>query len=261
MRKRWISAALVVGAALVVPFAGVAGGATQDLGLKTDGQLIVGSDIPYAPFEFYSAPGSNKVVGFDVDLTKAIAKTFGVNKVIFQRQSFDTIFLAIVQKRFDVAASSISITPKRAKVVLFSNPYFTANQSLMVRRGSDIKTTKDLAGKVVGAQTGTTGADLAKTFKPKQVKTYQLIDDAFSALQGGRVDAVVNDFAISAYATKTKRNLVVAQQIPTHEGYGIALPKGSTALRDAVNRGLATIKKNGTYKAIYKKWFGAAPTS
>jgi polar amino acid transport system substrate-binding protein len=259
--RRWIPAALVVCAALVLSIAPVATAAAPDLGLKKDGELTVGSDIPYAPFEFYSPPGSKTVVGFDIDLVRAAARTFGISKVTFQRQAFDTIFIAVAQKRFDLAASSISITPQRAKAVLFSAPYFTANQSLMVRRGSDIKTTKDLAGKVIGAQTGTTGADLAKTFKPDEVKTYQLIDDAFSALQAGRVDAVVNDFAISAYATKSKKNLVVVQQIATKEGYGLAFPKGSEALRNAFNRGLSTIKRNGTYDKIYKRWFGTTARS
>jgi ABC-type amino acid transport substrate-binding protein len=259
--RRWFSAALVMCAALVLSVASVATAATPDLGLKNDGEIIVGSDIPYAPFEFYSPPGSKTVVGFDVDLVKAAAKTFGISKVTFQRQAFDTIFLALAQKRFDMATSAISITPQRAKAVLFSAPYFIANQSVMVRRGSDIKTTKDLAGKTLGAQTGTTGADLAKTLKPKEVKTYQLIDDAFSALQGGRVDAVINDFAISAYATKSKKNLVVVQQVTTREGYGLAFPKGSEALRNAFNKGLSTIKKNGTYDKIYKRWFGTTPRS
>ena len=257
--RRWISAALC--AALALSVAATASAAAPDLGLKNDGELSVGSDVPYAPFEFYSPPGSDTIVGFDVDLVKAVARTFGVSKVTFKRQAFDTIFLAVAQKRFDLAASSISITPARAKTVLFSAPYFTANQSLMVRRGSDIKTTRDLAGKTLGAQTGTTGADLAKTFKPSEVKTYQLIDDAFSALQAGRVDAVINDFAISAYATKSKKNLVVVQQIRTKEGYGLAFPKGSEALRNAFNRGLVTIKRNGTYDRIYKRWFGTTPAS
>lgn len=256
--RKWLAAvlALTLGAAV---FGGSLASAAPDLGLKQNGQLLVGSDIPYAPFEFYQPAGSQHVVGFDVDLVNAAAKQLGIKKVVFQRQSFDTIFLAIAQHRFDMVASSVSITPKRAKVVLFSNPYFTADQSVMVRKGSSIKSTKDLAGKVLGAQTGTTGADLAKTLHPKSVKLYQLIDDAFSALQGGRVDAVINDFAISAYATKAKPNLAVVQRVPTHEGYGLVFAKDHTALRSAFNVALAKIKANGTYAKIYKKWFGTAP--
>lgn len=259
MTRRFAATLAAIAAGLAVVAVGVAGAATPALKLKTDGQLLVGSDIPYAPFEFYSPPGSRTVVGFDVDLVKAAAKKLGISKVTFTPQPFDTIFVAVAQGRYDMVASSVSITPERAKRVLFSNPYFTADQSLMVKKGSSIKSTKDLAGKVIGAQTGTTGAELAKSFKPQTIKTYQLIDDAFQALAAGKVDAVVNDFSISKFATRSKKTLVVVQRIKTKEGYGLVFPKSSTGLRDAFNGALAAIKKDGTYVAIYKKWFGETP--
>lgn len=258
--RRWISAMAALGAATVLALGAGASAATDNLGLKTDGELTVGSDIPYAPFEFYASPGSSTVVGFDVDLVNAAAKVIGIPKVKFVNQSFDTIFVAVAQHRFDMVASSVSITPARAKKVLFSKPYFEATQSVMVKRGSSIRSTKDLKGEVLGAQAGTTGADLAKTLGGSDVKLYNKVDDAFSALAQGRVAAVINDFAISAYATKAKKNLVVVQNIRTQaEPYGLVFPKDKTALRDAFNRAVATIKKNGTYAKIYKKWFKKAP--
>jgi ABC-type amino acid transport substrate-binding protein len=258
--RRWITALLVGGLVAGGAVAGTAAEAPQ-LPLKTPGQLSVGSDIPYAPFEFYAKPGSSQVVGFDVDLVNSVAKTLGITKVNFVRTKFDTILLSIAQHKFDLVASSVSITPKRAKQVLFSAPYFKANQSVMVRKGSDIKSIKDLTGKTVGAQRGTTGADLASKIKDVDLKQYELIDDAFNALAAGRVDAVVNDFAISAYASKAKPQLQVVQQVPTNEGYGLVFAKDQTTLQKAFNRGLATIRKNGTYAKIYRKWFGTAPPS
>jgi polar amino acid transport system substrate-binding protein len=234
--------------------------AAADLGLLEPGKLQIASDIPYAPFEF-TEPGSTEAIGFDVDLVKAIAATpgIGITDVEFIKQPFDTIILSVSQGRFDMSASSFSITPERAKQIDFSDPYFTANQSILVKKGSDIRTLDDLQGKRIGAQRGTTGADLAATVQGAEVSRYELIDDAFNALAADRVDAVVNDFAVSAYAATKRDDFEVATQVPTDEGYGLVFSKENPALRDAFNAGLAEIKENGTYDEIYQKWFGEAP--
>ena len=178
----------------------------------------------------------------------------------FVKTRFDTIILAIRQGRFDMSASSFSITPERAKQIDFSDPYFQANQSVMVQAdNTDITSLDDLAGKTIGVQRGTTGADLAATVPGATLKRYDIIDDAFNALAQGRVDGVVNDFAVSAAAAKAKPQLKVVAQVPTKEGYGLVFPKDNPALRDAFNKGLAEIKANGTYDQIYMKWFGEAP--
>lgn len=242
-----------------------------DLGLKTPGKLLVGSDIPYAPFEFTEA-GSSEVVGFDVDLVEAIADTQGITDVTFQKTSFDTIFAALRQERFDMVASSVTITPERAKVIDFGAPYFAANQSIMVSKGEQAdlealggknlpkaEAVAALDGLKLGVQRGTTGAELAKSVPGAEVSQYQIIDEAFNALAAGRVDAVVNDFPVSGYATKSKPQLAVVAQITTNENLGLAFPKTNSALRDAFDAGLAEIKANGTYAEIYKEWFGTEP--
>ena len=244
---------------------------TADLGLKTDGKLLVGSDIPYAPFEFTKA-GSSEPVGFDIDLVKAIAATQGITDIEFKKTGFDTIFIALKQKRFDMVASSVTITPERAKVIDFGAPYFAANQSIMVAKGksADLEAlagknlTKAealaaLTGLKLGVQRGTTGAELAKSVEGAEVSQYGIIDEAFNALAAGRVDAVVNDFPVSGYATKSKPQLAVVAQITTDENLGLAFPKTNTALRDAMDAGLVKIKADGTYAKIYEQWFGTKP--
>ena len=258
MRRPFITAlTLALSAGLMAAGSGAA--ATGDLKLLKDGQLSVASDVPYAPFEYFARPGSRRVIGFDVDLVKAAAATFGIKTVNFVDQTFDSIFISIPQGRFDMAASSISITAKRKRQALFSDSYFLANQSIMVKKGSSIRRLKDLEGKTIGAQRGTTGADLAAKVKGATVKRYEEIDDAFGALVNGRVEAVVNDFAISAFATRSRKNLEVVAQIDTKEGYGLMFAKDRTALRDAFNEGLTTIRASGTYARIYKKWFNQEP--
>jgi polar amino acid transport system substrate-binding protein len=234
--------------------------AAADLGLLEPGRLQVASDIPYAPFEF-TEPGSTEAIGFDVDLVKAIAATpgIGITDVEFIKQPFDTIILSVSQGRFDMSASSFSITPERAQQIDFSDGYFTATQSVMVKTGSDITSIDDLQGRKIGAQRGTTGADLAATVQGAEVLRFEIIDDAFNALAAGRVDGVINDYAVSAYAAERRDDFEIVDRNPSVENYGLVFSKENTALRDAFNAGLAEIRANGTYDEIYRTWFGEDP--
>jgi ABC-type amino acid transport substrate-binding protein len=230
-------------------------GSSSSVATLEKGKLKVGSDIPYAPFEFGEAPYQ----GVDLDIVNEIGKRLNLDAE-FIKTPFDPIFRNLAQGRFDMVASAATITDARKKVVDPSYPYLTADQSLMVKKGSPIQSTKDLAGKTVGAQLGTTGADYAKNeTDAKTVRTYDQIDDAFNALETGQVDAVLNDFPVSKYATRAKKNLAVVQEIPTGENYGLWFKKGNDGLRNAVNKQLDKIKADGTYTKIYRKWFGTDP--
>ena len=193
------------------------------------GQAQVGSDIPYPPFEFGSAPDYE---GFDVDIVNEIAKRLDL-KAKFEKTPFDTIFRNLAQGKFDMVASAATITPEREKTVDFSDPYFPADQSLMVKRGSDIKTVDDLDGKMVGAQLGTTGADYAKDkTKAKTVRTYDLIDDAFNALQAGQVEAVINDFPVSKYAERAQQGSRRGADDRDRRGVRARVPEEARRLRE-----------------------------
>ena len=227
-----------------------------NLNTIAEGKLRVGSDIPYKPFEFGDAPNYQ---GFDVDVVTAIAKRLDL-QAEFVKTPFDTIFRNLAQGKFDMVASAATITAERKKEVDFSDSYFPADQSLMVKKGSDIKTVGDVAGKVVGAQLGTTGADYAKkNTKASSVRTYDLIDDAFNALEAGQVVAVINDCPVSKYAERAHKNLAVVAAISTNEEYGFAFKKGSDALREAVNKELAKLKDDGDLEKITIKWFQGQP--
>jgi ABC-type amino acid transport substrate-binding protein len=234
---------------------GGGGTSAADLGTIQEGQLRVGSDIPYAPFEF-GREGDYQ--GFDVDIVNEIANRLEV-EAEFVKTPFDPIFRNLAQGRFDIVASAATITPERQRTVNFSEPYFPADQSLMVKRGSDIKTVDDLAGKRIGAQLGTTGAAEARKQDAETVRTYDLVDDAFNALQNGQVDAVINDFPVSKYAERSKKDLQVVQRIPTGEEYGIGINKEDTKLKEEIDKALRDMKEDGTYTRIYKKWFQEDP--
>ncbi len=265
--RRWSLVALLIGILAAAVAAGCGdddetttegdGGATA-AAIQTiqEGTLTVGSDIPYDPFEGGDPPDYE---GFDIDVVNAIAENIGLD-VEIKDTPFDTIFRDVAQGKFDMVASASTITPEREETVDFSNPYFQADQSLMVRSDSDIESTDDLAGAIVGAQKGTTGAAYAQDeTDAATVRTYPEIGDAFTALNNTQVDAVINDFAISKFAEESNPDLVVVERIPTEEYYGFAFAKGNTALVDAVNGALQEIKDDGTYTEIYERWFDEAP--
>ena len=219
------------------------------------GKLRVGSDIPYVPFEFGQAPYR----GFDVDIVREIGKRIDLEPR-FVATPFDPIFRNLARGRFDMVASAATISPELKKVVDFSDPYLPADQSLVVKQGSDIASTDDLAGKIVGAQVGTAGADYATDrVDAKSVRNYDLIDDAFKALHAGQIDAVIHDFPRSRYEDLRSKDLTVVQTVGTGKQYGLAFNKDSRSLRLKVNQALSEMKRDGAYAKIYKKWFRSNP--
>jgi polar amino acid transport system substrate-binding protein len=256
MRKTRLGVLIATAVMFAVPLlaAGCGGGDNGEGGVPDP--LVVGSDIPYPPFEFGKSPPYQ---GYDIDIVNEIAKRIDT-KVKYQDTSFDTIFRDLAQGKFDMVASSTTITPERQKEVDFSQGYYETDQSLTVKQGSDIKSVEDLPGKTIGAQKATTGADFAQSnTSAASVRTYGEVDDAFNALEAGQVDAVINDFSSSEDAVNAKGGLEIVQKIVTREVYGLAFQKGSTELEDAVNGALTDMKKDGTYTKIYEKWFKEKP--
>jgi polar amino acid transport system substrate-binding protein len=261
-----LGAALIAAVAVVGIAAGcgsssstsTSGGGTSgsDLGLITPGTLTIGSDIPYPPFEQGKPPD---YTGFDVDLMDAIAQQLNLQPK-WVDTSFGTIFADEQAGKFDIVASSTTITPAREKRVTFSKPYFDADQSLMVQKGSDLQSTSDITSDTaIAVQEGTTGQDYAENKTDAQVQTFPEIANAFNALQAGQVDGVINDFAVSAFALKQYPQLDVVQTIPTGEHYGFPMQKSNTALQQAVNGALDDVIANGTYEKIYEQWFTKKP--
>ena len=279
MQKARKSLALLLALGLVlalVALTGCGGKATTpakteapaaDLGLVAKGVLTVGSDTAFPPFE--SMNGS-VAEGFDVDLAGALAKQMGLT-VNFTSQKFDTLIPQLkAGGTFDVIMSGMTITPERQKEITFSTPYIDSNQSIAVVKGKFAKVdgndaaavNTEFTGKIIGVQSGTTGEAWAKE-NIKGAKQIVPFDDtlaAFSALNAGKVDAVVNDLPVSAYLVKssyTGDELIA--EIPTGEQYGIGISSTNTALKSAIDKAFDAIKTSGEYKTIYLKWFGVEP--
>lgn len=254
-----LSALMILAAMVVVVGCGSDddGGNGGDTGLSSelinDGSLLVGSDIPYPPFEFGDPPDYE---GFDIDLINEIASRLDLETTI-QPTKFDTIFVDLQQGKFDVVISATTITPEREETVNFSSPYYEAEQALVVPTDSDIATVEDLNGQTVAAQNGTTGKDFAEdSTNASRVQGFDLGPDVINAVRGGQVDAGILDQPVAQDAIeKGQTGFEVATTIPTGELYGIAVAKNNPELLEAINNALAEIKEDGKLNELYEKWF------
>jgi polar amino acid transport system substrate-binding protein len=223
----------------------------DDLGLITEGELLVGTDTPYPPFEIGKPPD---ITGYDIEVMNAIAEDLGV-EATYQDTSFDTIFRDVAQGKFDTAAAASTITPERQQTVAFSDPYYEAQQALVVLPDSDIATVEDLAGKIVGAQDATTGEAYGNDeTDASEVRGFPEGPDAINALRQGQVDATIIDQPVAQDAVEADGDVEIATLIPTNELYGFAVAKDNTALLDAINSALQKIKDDGKLQELYQEF-------
>ncbi|MGV8083166.1 MAG: basic amino acid ABC transporter substrate-binding protein [Coriobacteriia bacterium] len=232
-------------------------GDAADYKLVEDGYLTVGSDLDFPPMEQLNG---DEPEGFDVDLMTAIAREMGLKIKYLPPQKFDALTALVNAGKFDVIASSMTINDDRKKVIVFSDPYFESNQSIAMKEGSTYTSPSDLAGKKIGAQSGTTGEQWAtENLVPAgaTVVPFKNTSEAFAALQGGTVDAVVNDLPITnEFVKDPAKGLTIVKQIPTGELYGFGVAMENPELATAINEALAKIIDSGEYKTMYEKWIG-----
>lgn len=219
---------------------------------------IVGTSADFPPFEYVQ---NGKYVGFDMDLINTIAKTEGFN-VEIRDMSFDSLIPALRSGVIDLAVAGMTITKDRAKVVDFSDPYWFADQDVIVNKGSKYTVTVLFGNHKIGVQTGTTGDlwvsdNLLKPglIKQNNLKRYQSFIYSLQALLNGAVDAVVLDSPVAERFAQMKPVKVVATLI-TGESYGMAVKKGNSKLIDQINDGLKRLKASGEMSKLIDKYFG-----
>ena len=232
--------------------------------VRDAGVLKVGSDVAYAPVEFFDKDGKT-VIGIDPDLGKALEAQLGV-KLQFQNGTFDGLITALRSKRIDLVMSAMSDTPERQKSIDFVD-YFTAGTSILVKKGNPqgIKGLDDFCGKTIALQRGTTQEDVAKAQqakctaagKPLKVLAFDRDTEALLQVQQGRAVADMNDFPVAAYNAKQSGGgnafEVVGEQIEAGP-YGIGVRKEDTQLRDALQKALQALIDNGEYAKVLDKW-------
>lgn len=264
-KRRVLLALFLVFTLITAMFIAGCGTKKEDKGAETGTKKkwVVASDTAFAPFEFQD-PQTGEYVGFDMDLIRAIGEAVGV-EIEIKSLNFDGVLAAVQSGSVDAAISAVSITDERKKSMNFSEPYYDSGLIIVVRKDNDtIKTVDDLKGKRVAVQIATTGADYAQDLKNKgivkEVKIFNTLPDAFMELRNNGVDAVINDWPVSAYYIKQSfGDLKMVGEKLTGEPYGIAVPKNKPEVLEKINEGLRKVKESGKYAEIYEKWFGEKP--
>jgi len=257
MGMKRLSLLVALAAALALIASACGGDESGEYGLVTEGTLTVCSEIPYEPFEFEA---DGQYTGFDVDMMQAVADELGL-EMQFVSTGFTAITSggAMAASQCDIAASAITIRPDREENVDFSDPYFDADQSLLVKADSGYAGLDDLVGMDLGVQSGTTGEEYAQNNAPSGVtlRSYDNGGDLFLALEAGAISGILQDLPVNGYRSTKDDSVTVVATYTTGEQYGFAVQEeGKEALLDAVNEALATLHDNGKYDEIHGKWFG-----
>ncbi|SEC23999.1 amino acid ABC transporter substrate-binding protein, PAAT family [Paramicrobacterium humi] len=260
-KKRWITGGAVVASlGLVAGLTACSGDSGADADAPLDDTYVVATDTSFVPFEFKDG---GDYVGFDIDLINAVADEAGF-KIDLKTTNFDGIIPGLQTGTFDIAIAGITITDERAKKIDFSDPYYKSGLRIGVPvDNTDIKGVDDLAGKNVATRLGSTSAEyIEKNIPDATPKTFEQLDQAYLAVESGSADAVLYDAPNVAYYIQTKGedSLKMVGELMEAQDYGIAIAQGNANLVKAIDDALATLKDDGTYDELYKKWFGEAPS-
>ena len=222
-------------------------------------KIVVGLDDNFPPMGFRDE--KNELVGFDIDMAREAGKRMGV-QVEFKPIDWSAKEAELAGKRVDALWNGLTITEERKKNLDFTAPYMENHQIVVVAANSPIKTKADLAGKVVGAQEGSSAVDAIKKDEAvfasfKELKTFGDNVTALMDLATGRLDAVVVDEVVGRYyvAKKPTEYAVIEEHFGT-EDYGVGVRKGDTELHQKLDKALADMKTDGAAAAIATQWFG-----
>lgn len=221
--------------------------------------LVVGSSLVFPPFEFKDG---NEPVGFDIDLIKAIEEVSG-EKIIVKDTRFNQLIPSLCSGKIDLIISGLSIVEQCKQVIDFTMSYFDWGEIILSLKGgtSDI-VLEDLAGKKIAVQGGSKAHNLAGELEQKhpntQLRIYESLEEVWTAIEKGEVDAGVVSYALTAYylTNHEESKIRMVGKVFASQPIGIAVQKGNKELLEKLNKSLQTIKENGTYDRLYEKWFG-----
>jgi len=240
--KKWIVAATL---------------ASLALSAQAADKIRFAASATYPPFE--SLNRENQLVGFDIDLAKALCQQMKVD-CTFTNNAVDSLIPSLKFRRYDAVISGMDITAERSKQVDFTQPNY-ANSAIVIARKGQFSDFAALKGKRLGGETGTTHQKYLQEKHPEvTVVAYDSYQNAILDMKNGRLDGVFGDSAVVNQWLKTNSDLATVGEHVTDADYfgtglGIAVRKGNTELRDRFNHALAELKANGRWQQINQQWF------
>lgn len=226
-------------------------------GTQAAEKIRFASSATYPPFE--SLNSDNQIVGFDIDLAKALCTEMKA-ECSFTNNPFDSLVPALKFRRYDAVISGMDITEERSKQVSFTQPYY-ANSAVIIAPKGKFTHVAEFNGKRIGVENGTTHQKYLQDKYPDVTAVpYDSYQNAIVDLKNNRLDGILGDSAVVNAWLKTNPNLAPVGKHITDSTYfgtglGIAVRKDNDALLAKLNAALAALKANGTLEKLNKQWF------
>ena len=222
---------------------------------KKKDTIVMGTNAAFPPFEYIGGSSGDEVVGFDAEIAREIAKDLG-KELEIEDMEFDTLLTALNADKIDFVIAGMTINPKRAESVNFSEPYYEATQAVIVKKGQNaIKAIDDLKGKKISVQLGTTGNDMASKYTEEgNISAFNTGFEAVMELKNGKVDCLIIDQQPALSFIKKNPDLEILSFDFDPEYYGIAIKKGDEELLASVNKTLERLKSSGKYDELLSQF-------
>ena len=233
------------------------GAADQLAAIQANGKLVVALEGAWQPWSYHDA--SDTLVGYDVEVSRAIAEKLGVEPE-YVESDWDSLFAGLDAGRFDIVCNGVEVTDERAKTYDFTTPYGYIHTALAVRKDNeDIKSFEDLKGKTTANSLASTYMELAESYGAT-VQGIDTLEETIQLLTAGRIDATLNaDVSFYDYLNvhpDADFKLVAQTEDASHVAIPVRKGDDSTSLLEAINTAIEELRADGTLKALGEKYFG-----
>lgn len=233
------------------------GAADQLAAIQTNGKLVVALEGAWQPWSYHDA--SDTLVGYDVEVSRAIAEKLGVEPE-YVESDWDSLFAGLDAGRFDIVCNGVEVTDERAKTYDFTTPYGYIHTALAVRKDNeDIKSFEDLKGKTTANSLASTYMELAESYGAT-VQGIDTLEETIQLLTAGRIDATLNaDVSFYDYLNvhpDANFKLVAQTEDASHVAIPVRKGDDSASLLEAINTAIEELRADGTLKALGEKYFG-----
>ena len=233
------------------------GAADQLAAIQTNGKLVVALEGAWQPWSYHDE--SDTLVGYDVEVSRAIAEKLGVEPE-YVESDWDSLFAGLDAGRFDIVCNGVEVTDERAKTYDFTTPYGYIHTALAVRKDNeDIKSFEDLKGKTTANSLASTYMELAESYGAT-VQGIDTLEETIQLLTAGRIDATLNaDVSFYDYLNvhpDADFKLVAQTEDASHVAIPVRKGDDSASLLEAINTAIDELRADGTLKTLGEKYFG-----